>query len=142
MFLLVSLVVEEEVWGRGDAGKKVWEVGERVDVAVAKKDVVGEVWAVVGDVGGEMMPFLAVEEEEVVVLLPEDTTWLFVGQMKIGRPIVSLASVSILACFFFVLFCVLEFRYVLRLLEETGSLYWFLEVLAFGDDRLGPGKTF
>lgn len=128
-------------WRGKDAGKKVWEVGERVGVAVAKKDVVGEVWAVVGDVGGESVLFLAVEVEEVVVVLPEDTTWWFVGQMKTGRPIVSFASVSIFACSVLFLFASWV-RCLLRLLEEAGSVYWFLGFLAFRDDRLGSGKTF
>lgn len=94
MFLLVSLVVSVVVdAGLEDAGKKVWLMGERVAVALAKKGVVGEVCV---DGGVELMVFLVVEEVVfAVVPLPEEMIWWFVGQMKIGRPIVSFASVSI-----------------------------------------------
>lgn len=93
MFLLVSLVVSVVADAEFvDAGKKVWLMRERVAVALAKKGVVGEDWV---DGGAEVMVFLVVEEEFAVVLLPEEMIWWFVGQMKIGRPIVSFASVSI-----------------------------------------------
>lgn len=96
MFLLASLVVVVDV-KLVDAEEKVWLTGERVAVAVAKKGVVGEVCV---DVGAEVMMFLAVEEGVIaVVLLPEEMMWWFEGQMKIGRPIVSFASVSIFLAF-------------------------------------------
>lgn len=102
MFLLVSRVVELT-----DAGEKVWLVGDLVAVAVAKKDVVGEYCVDVGEVGGDVAAESAFEDlmveevEEVVLLLslPEEIIWWFVGQMKIGRPIVSFARVSIFIAF-------------------------------------------
>lgn len=103
MFLLASLVlvvvVVAAAAAAADAGEKVWLVGERVADAVAKKGVVGEVCVdvvvkEVGDVGAEFVVSLATEK------VPEETIWWFEGQMKIGRPIVSLASVSIFFAFF------------------------------------------
>ena len=94
MFLLASRFVEA-VLADGSIEWNAMAVGERVAVAVAKKDVVGEYCV---DVAAEstFVDLLAEEVEVVVSLLPlpEEIIWWFVGQMKIGRPIVSLARVS------------------------------------------------
>jgi hypothetical protein len=80
-----------------DAGKEVEKVevmGERVDVAVAKKEVVGE--ELVDEVVEVALVVETWEEREVV---PEEMICCFVAHMKTGRPIVSFASVSILSFF-------------------------------------------
>lgn len=63
-------------------GEKVGFVGEqRVDAAVAKKAVVDVVEGAV--------------DAEAGLTVPEVMIWRFVGQMKMGRPIVSFARASI-----------------------------------------------
>lgn len=109
----VSEVVVRSRRGRFvDRGEKGGEGGERVAEAVAKKEaVVGEICEDVGDAGILLLLSKAVEfavevlgEEECRDDLglccrwvggPDDIIWLFVGQMKMGRPIVSFAKVSI-----------------------------------------------
>ena len=81
-------------------GRKVGVVGERVGVAVAKKEVVGEVFM---DVVGEVVVAEVVVEAEWEELeeVPEEMICWFVGHMKMGRPNVSFARVSITLLFSF-----------------------------------------
>jgi hypothetical protein len=93
-------VVEEVAEGR-----KVGVVGERVGVAVAKKEVVGEVFVDVVEVVVAEVVLVVVEVEwEELEEVPEEMIWWFVGHMKMGRPIVSFARVSIL--FAVLVYCV------------------------------------
>jgi hypothetical protein len=81
--------VVEAVGKEGKVGEKVEAVGERVGVEVAKKGVVGE--GVVENTKGG----LVTEVEEECVDVPEEIICWFVAHMKMGRPIVSFARVSI-----------------------------------------------
>jgi hypothetical protein len=85
LFVAVETAGKEE-----KVGEKVELVGERVGVEVAKKEVVvGE--GVVEDTKGG----LVTEVEEECVDVPEEIICWFVAHMKMGRPIVSFARVSI-----------------------------------------------
>jgi hypothetical protein len=94
--LWVVVVVEE---GKIEEGKaeKVEVMGERVGVAVAKKGVVGE--GFVDEVVDAALVIEVWEEWEVVPEVPEEMICWFVAHMKMGRPIVSFASVSICSSF-------------------------------------------
>jgi hypothetical protein len=85
---VLLLLAEEDVVGKeGKVGEKVEAVGERVAVEVAKKGVVGEGLTEVVEEG-------LVEVEEECVGVPEEIICWFVAHMKMGRPIVSFARVS------------------------------------------------
>jgi hypothetical protein len=87
----VAVVAEvAEVVDKAKGTEKVELIGERVGVAVAKKGVVGE-----GFVDEDVEVALVVEtREEWVVVVPEEMICWFVAHIKIGRPIVSFAKVS------------------------------------------------
>jgi hypothetical protein len=77
-----------------EEGRRVGVVGERVGVAVAKKEVVGE--GFVDVVVEVVVSALVVEAEwEELEAVPEEMICWLVGHTKIGRPIVSFARVSI-----------------------------------------------